>query len=54
VRDLVCVQDAIVLQHNHTIYDLPPGIVVEMFSHEFCTGDATLVPQVACRVRACA
>ena len=40
--------DAIVLQQNHSIYDLPKGIVVEMFSNEFCTGDATLVPQDRC------
>jgi hypothetical protein len=44
-------QDAIVLQQNHSIYDLPKGIVVEMFSNEFCTGDATLVPQVQLSVR---
>ena len=39
------------LQQNHSIYDLPKGIVVEMFSNEFCTGDATLVPQVQLSVR---
>jgi hypothetical protein len=37
-----------VLQENHTIYDLPPGIVVEMFSDEYCTGDATLISQDRC------
>ena len=31
-------QDTILLQSNHTIYDLPPGIVVEMFSDEYCEG----------------
>jgi hypothetical protein len=41
-------KDAIVLQKNHTIYDLPPGIVVEMFSDEYCTGDATLVSHDRC------
>jgi len=39
-------QDAIVLSHNHTIYDLPAGTVIEMFSDEYCTGDATVIAQV--------
>lgn len=39
-------QDAIVLQKNHSVYDLPKGTVVETCSDEYCTGDATLVPQV--------
>jgi hypothetical protein len=42
-----------VLQKNHTVYDLPQGIVVEMFSDEYCQGDATLVSKVAYDVRYC-
>ena len=47
-------QDTILLQSNHTIYDLPPGIVVEMFSDEYCEGPRLSIyilfscPHVAC------
>ena len=42
------------LSHNHTIYDLPAGTVIEMFSDEYCTGDATVIAQVWTQKLTCA